>query len=158
VSPSEKDVPNTFRITFWRPWLLAVAILAVPALVVAGALAISGQFAAAAVVAGGLAVIAALLALPIGWMVGSSRWDVDAAGIGGRDNWNVYRRVGWHEIRSVSRVSVPGYPHVWLSTADRRRAIWVPLFLSNMAGFRAAVARYASPDNPLRQLLDRTPA
>jgi hypothetical protein len=152
------ESPHTFRIAFWRPWLLAVAILAVPALVVASGFTMSGQLAAAAAVAGGLAVAAALLALPIGWAVGSSRWDVDAAGIGGRDNWRVYRRVGWGEIRSVSRLPLPGYPLVWVNTTDRRWAIWVPLFLSDMAGFQAAVARYASPDNPLRQLLERTPA
>src|SRR5262245_5027673 len=105
---------QTFRITFWRPWLLAVAILAVPALVAAGGLTMSGQPAAAAAVAGGLAVVAAVVALSIGWAVGSSRWDVDAAGIGGRDNWNVYRRLGWGEIRSVSRLSLPGYPLVWI--------------------------------------------
>ena len=44
------DVPDTFRISFWRPWLLAVAILAVPALIVAGGFAMSGQLAAAAAV------------------------------------------------------------------------------------------------------------
>ena len=152
------EPPQTFRITFWRPWLLAVAILAVPALVVAGGFVMSGQLAAAAAVVGGLAVIATLLALPIGWAVGSSRWDVDATGIGARDNWHIYRRVGWGEMRSVSRLLLPGYPVVWVNVADRRWRIWVPLFLSDMAGFRAAVARYANPDNPLRQLLDRTPA
>jgi hypothetical protein len=89
---------------------------------------------------------------------GSSRWDVDAAGIGGRDNWHVYRRVGWGEIRSVSRVPLPGYPFVRVHAANRRWFIWVPLFLTDMAGFRAAVARHASPDNPLRQVLDRSAA
>ena len=150
------DSPHTFRITFWRPWLLAVAILAVPALAAAGRFMMSGQVRAAVTVAGGLVVAAALVALPIGWAVGNSRWDVDAAGIGGRDNWNVYRRIGWSEIRSVSRLPLPGYPLVWVNATDRRRAIWVPLFLSDMAGFRAAVARHASSDNPLRQVLDRT--
>lgn len=148
----------TFRISFWRPWLLAVAILAVPALIAAVGFAISGRLAAIVAVVGGLAVIAALLALPIGWAVASSRWDVDADGIGGRDNWRVYRRVAWSDIRSVSRMRLPGYPQAWINSASRRKAIWVPLFLSDMAGFRAAVARYASPDNPLRQLLDRIPS
>lgn len=151
------ESPQTFRMTFWRPWLLAIIILAVPALVIAGRFMLSGQLSAAAAVVGGLAVVAALLALPIGWSVRSSSWDVDAAGIGGRDNWSVYRRVGWDEMRSVSRLPLPGYPFVWVNTANRRWSIWVPLFLSDMAGFRAAVARYASPDNPLRQVLDRTP-
>jgi hypothetical protein len=154
----DSESPHTFRITFWRPWLLAVAILAVPALVAAGRFTMSGQLAAAVAVVGGLVVVAALVALPISWAVGSSRWDIDAAGIGGRDNWHVYRRVGWDEIHSVSRSSLPGYPYVWINTADRRRIIWVPLFLSDMAGFRAAVARHATPDNPLRRQLDRSPA
>jgi hypothetical protein len=152
------ESPHTFRITFWRPWLLAVAVLAVLALVAAGGFMMSGQPASIAVIAGGLAVAAALVALPIGWGISSSHWDVDAAGLGGRDNWHVYRRVEWDEIRSVSRSSLPGYPLVWINTADQRRAMWVPLFLNDMAGFRTAVARHASPDNPLRQLLDRIPA
>jgi hypothetical protein len=146
---------RTFRITFWRPWLLAVAMLAVPALIAAGAFALSAQLATAARILGGLAVAAALLALPIGWAVATSRWDVDAAGIGGRDSWHVYRRVQWDEIRSVSRMPLPGYPSVWLNTTGRRWALWVPLFLTDMEGFRAAVVAHAGQSNPLRQILDR---
>jgi hypothetical protein len=145
---------RTFRITFWRPWLLAVAMLALPALIAAGAFALSGQLATGAAILGGLAVGAALLALPIGWAVATSRWDVDAAGIGGRDNWHVYRRVRWDEIRSVSRLPLPGYSSVWLNTTGRRWALWVPLFLTDMDEFQAAVVAHASQSNPLRQMLE----
>jgi len=146
---------RTFRITFWRPWMLAVAMLAVPALIAAGAFALSGQLMTGARSLGGLAVAAALLALPSGWAVATSRWDVDAAGIGGRDSWHMYQRVWWDEIQSVSRMPLPGYPAVWLNTTGRRWALWVPLFVTDMEGFRAAVVAHAGQSNPLRQLLDR---
>jgi hypothetical protein len=36
-----------------------------------------------------------------------------------------------------------------------RRMFWLPLFLTDMPGLRAAVARYAPPGNPLRRYLEQ---
>src|SRR5262249_23251662 len=98
----------------------------------------------------GLAVCSVVALVPITIGVGTLQWHVDAGGIGGRDNWHVYRRVGWPEIASVSPRPIPGYRFVWVNSRSKRRAFWLPLFLTDMEGFRSAVARYAPPDNPLR--------
>jgi hypothetical protein len=76
----------TFRITLWRPWLLAVTLLALlVALGVVAAL-ISGKRAAAVVILLGFAGVAVALLLPISVAVWVSRWHVDPNGIGGRNN------------------------------------------------------------------------
>jgi hypothetical protein len=151
------DSGSPFRISVWRPWLLAVAMLAVPVLLGAALAAAGGQPDIAGVALVGLVVAAGALLLPITWGVCTSRWDVDETGIGGRDNWHVYRRVNWAEIRSISHFPFPGYPLIWVNTADRRWVFWLPLFLTDMPGFRAAIARYANPENPLLQFLTSHP-
>jgi hypothetical protein len=148
------DRALTFRISWVRPWLLAVSGMATILLVAACLGAAAGQGGAWFACALGLAVssVAALVAITIG--VATLRWHVDADGIGGRDNWHVYRRVGWPEIASVSPRPIPGYRFVWVNSRSRRRAFWLPLFLTDMEGFRNAVACHAPPDNPLRRYLE----
>ena len=141
----------------WRPWLLAVAMLAVPVLLGAVVAATSGQPDVAGMTLVGLVVAAGALLLPITWGVYTSRWDVDRTGIGGRDNWHVYRRVSWAEIRSISHLPLPRYRLIWVNTANRRWALWLPLFFTDMPGFRAAISRYADPENPLLQFLTSHP-
>ena len=149
------DPPLVFRISWVRPWLLAAVILAVPAAVAALATVARGGRATALLgIVAGWAVASAVVLVPIALTARTSRWDLDGAGIGGRDNWHVYRRVAWPEIRSVSPLRIPGYRLVHVNTATRRKAIWVPLFLDDMASFRAAVRRYAAADNPLRRFLE----
>jgi hypothetical protein len=82
------------------------------------------------------------------------RWHVNADGIGGRDKWYVYRWVEWSDVVSVSPRPIPGYRLVWINARGRRRAFWVPLFLTDMTGFRQAVTELAPPDNPLRRYLE----
>jgi hypothetical protein len=144
----------TFRISWVRPWLLAVALLAAVLLPLAGLGAAAGQ--GGAWVACGLALAGSsvVVLVPIMVSAASVRWHVDADGIGGRDNWHVYRHVSWPEVASVSPRPIPGYRFVWGNSRSRRRAFWLPLFLTDMEGFRDAVARYAPPDNPLRRYLE----
>ncbi len=144
----------TFRISPWRPWSMAVIVLAIVAAVVAVAVAAAGPPGAWWVPLVMLGVAAVILLLLIGLAARFSRWDADAAGVGGPDNYLVYHRVAWDEIASLSRVPIPGYPFVWVNTAARRRLFWVPLFLTDMAAFRSVVARSAAPGNPLRQHLE----
>jgi hypothetical protein len=148
------DQALTFRISWERPWLLAITGMTTALLLIASLGAAAGQ-------AG--AWVACALALPVcsvvAWVlirigVASLRWHVDADGIGGLDNWHVYRQVGWPEIASVSPRPIPGYRFVWVNSRSRRRAFWLPLFLTDMEGFRNAVARYAPPDNALRRYLE----
>jgi hypothetical protein len=144
----------TFRIALWRPWLLAVTILAVPAAVVVASAVAAGELALASFRLLGFAAVALVLLVPIGWAAGTSRWHVDPKGIGGRNNWHVYHRLGWSEIESVSPWLIPGYPYLQVNGGGKRWVFWLPLFLTDMPGFRSAVARYAPAGNPLRSYLE----
>jgi hypothetical protein len=146
-----------FRIRLWRPWLLAVVPLTVLATLAAGLSALSDGPAPAAVVLfvfGGLAVV---LLLPTGVAVWVSRWHVDPMGIGGRNNYLVYQYLDWAEIDSVETWLIPAYRYLQINGRGRRWAFWLPLFLTDMAGSRAAVARYAPPTNLLRRYLEKHP-
>jgi len=147
----------TFRISLWRPWLLAVAPLALLAVVGVALAVVAGGPAAAVPILLVFAVVAVLLLLPIGFVVRLSRWDVDPAGIGGRNNQLVYHRLAWSAIESVEPWLIPGYRYVQINGVGKRRAFWLPLFLTDMAGFRAAVARFAPSENPLRRYLEQHP-
>ena len=149
------DEPSqlTFHITFWRPWLLAVtpfALLAAAGIVITIA---SGQIAAASSILLGLVVFAVILLIAIGLSVRATRWHVDANGIGGRNNMLVYNYLNWADIVSVEPWLIPGYPYLQVNGVGKRWAFWLPLFLSDMPGLRAAVARYAPSENPLRRYL-----
>ena len=147
----------TFRITLWRPWFLAITPLALLAALGVAVLVATGQRAAATSILLGFAALAVVLLLPIGLAVRASRWHVDPSGIGGRNNWLVYHRLDWSEIDSVEPWLLPGYRYVQVNGAGKRRAFWLPLFLTDMIGFRSAVARYAPPGNPLRDYLEQHP-
>jgi hypothetical protein len=148
----------TFRITLWRPWLLAVALLAPLAVLGMALSAAAGEFAAVSGFLLGFAGFAVVLLVPIGLTVWTSRWHVDSEGIGGRDNWHAYHRLDWSEIEAVEPWLIPGYPYLQVRGGGWRWAFWLPLFFTDMAGFRAAIARYAPPDNPLRLYLEKHPA
>jgi hypothetical protein len=147
----------TFRITLWRPWLLALTPLALLAALGVAVSVAAGELAVAAGILLGFAGVALVLLLPIGLAVGASRWNVDPNGIGGRNNWLVYHRLDWSEIESVEPWLLPGYRYLQVN-GGKRRAFWLPLFLTDMPGLRSAVARFAPPENPLRRYLEQHPA
>ena len=147
----------TFRITPWRPWLLAVTLLAPLAAAGVAVSVAAGEPTAAAGLLLGFAGVAAALLVPIGLAARVSRWHVDPGGIGGRNNLLIYRRLAWSEIASVEPWPIPGYRYLQVNGIGRRRVFWLPLFLTDMPGLRAAVARYAPPDNPLRRYLEEHP-
>ena len=146
---------HTFRITIWRPWLLAVLPLGLLAAFGVIAALVSGKPAAVVGILLGFAGVAGVLLLPIGLAVWASRWHVDPSGIGGRNNYLVYHRLAWSEIESVEPWLLPGYPYLQVNGGGKRWVFWLPLFLTDMTGFRSAVARYAPPENPLRRYLEQ---
>jgi hypothetical protein len=152
------DRELTFRITWVRPWLLALIVMSTALFLIACLGAAAGQAGAWIAFGLGLAVasVVALVCIVIG--AATLRWHVDADGIGGPNNWHVVRQVGWSEIASVSPWPIPGYRLVQVNSRSRRRVFWLPLFFTDMEGFRKAVARYAPPDNPLRRYLEEHPA
>ena len=99
-----------FRITPLRPWFLAVGILGIPVSIGAIVMVLTGDAGNIPGLALGFLAVSGLLAIPITLAVLTSTWDVDAEGIGGRDNYHIYRRVDWSEIDSVSPMLIPGYP------------------------------------------------
>ena len=147
-----------FRISLWRPWMMALTLLALPAALGVAIFVVGGKLAAAAVILLGFAGIAVALLLPIGLTVGTSRWHIDPYGIGGRNNYLVYHRLDWSEIESVEPWLMPGYRYLQVNGVGKRWAFWLPLFLTDMPGLRSAVARYAPPGNPLRRYLEKHPA
>jgi hypothetical protein len=144
-----------FRITPLRPWFLAVGILGIPVSIGAIVMVLTGDAGNIPGLALGFLAVSGLLAIPITLAVLTSTWDVDAEGIGGRDNYHIYRRVDWSEIDSVSPMLIPGYPLLWVNANWKRKAFWLPLFFTDMRGLRHAVARNAPEDNPLRRYLER---
>jgi hypothetical protein len=81
-----KQTQLSFRITLWRPWLLALTPLALlAALGVAGCL-VAGEVATAAGILLGLSGLAVLFLVLISLVVWASRWQVDRHGVGGRNN------------------------------------------------------------------------
>jgi hypothetical protein len=148
----------TFRISLWRPWLLAVTPLALLAALGVIAALVTGKSAAMVGILLGFAGVAVLLLLPIGIAVWVSRWHVDPAAIGGRNNQLVYHRLDWSAIESVDPWLIPGYPYLQVNGGGMRRAFWLPLFLTDMPRFRSAIVRYAPPENPLRHYLEEHPA
>jgi hypothetical protein len=148
----------TFRITLWRPWLLALTLLALFAALGVALSVVAGELAATVGILLGFAGVAVALLLPIGLVVRASRWHLDPDGIGGRNNLLVYHRLDWSEIESVEPWLMPGYRYLQVNGVGKRWAFWLPLFLSDMPGLRSAVARYAPPENPLRRYLEQHPA
>src|SRR5262245_46698706 len=153
-----EKVRLTFRITLWRPWLLALSLLALLAAFGVAVGVVAGELGAAAFSLLGFAALAATLLRPIGLVVWASRWHVDPNGIGGRNNWLVYHRLDWSEIESVEPWLLPGYQYLQVNGVGKRWAFWLPLFLTDMPGLRSAVVQYAPPGNPLRRYLEQHPA
>jgi hypothetical protein len=147
-----------FRIAPWRPWLLALTPLA--ALAVVGVVSGVASDAPSAAVTVGLifALVAAALLLVISLSVRVTRWHVDPAGVGGRNNALVYRRLEWSEIGSIEPWLIPGYRYVQVKDIGGRRAFWMPLFRTVPSGLRDSVTRYAPPENPLRRYLEQRAA
>jgi hypothetical protein len=137
-----KESRLIFRITLWRPWLLALTPLVLLAALGIVLTVAAGDLAAASGILLGLAGVAAALLVPIGLAVRASQWYVDPNGIGGRNNWLVYHRLDWSEIESVEPKLIPGYPYLQVNGGGQRWAFWLPLFLTDMPGFRSAVMRY----------------
>ena len=116
----------TFRITLWRPWLLAITLLALFAALGIVFTIAAGELVAASSILLSLAGVAVVLLVPIGLAVRASRWHVDPNGIGGRNNWLVYHRLDWSEIESVEPGLIPGYPYLQVNGDGQRWAFWLP--------------------------------
>jgi hypothetical protein len=73
------------------------------------------------------------------------RWD----GIRCSDAYCIYHFARWESIEAVRPVNFLGLKYLRVRAAGLSREMWVPLFLSDLPGFCAAVSELAGPDNPL---------
>ena len=153
----EEQPAATFRITPWRPWLLAITPLSLIAAAGAIASLVTDRLAALSITVLACTGLAVVLLLLVSAAVRVSRWHVDPHGIGGRNNSLVYRRLAWSEISSVEPWPIPGHRYLQVRDLHGRRAFWLPMFLTDMPGLRSAVARHAPPGNPLREYLAQHP-
>jgi len=119
-----KESQLAYRITLWRPWLLAVTPLALLAALGVAITVAAGELAAASGILLGLAGVAVVLLVPIGLAVRASRWHVDPNGMGGRNNRLVYQRLDWSDIESVEPWLIPGYPYLQVNGSGKRWAFY----------------------------------
>jgi hypothetical protein len=85
----------------------------------------------------------------------SIRVTLTPKGIRCPDRWGVYRLSRWEVIDDVRPRSFLGLRALRFDTSDEHRRFWLPLHLSDIAGFATAVAQLAGPNHPLTQALLR---
>jgi hypothetical protein len=139
----------TFRSAFFPVWRATTTLASA---VAAGELALLGFVfgfpvhvpqivvtAACAIVTGGL------LAAPI------AHYGVYVTGEGIKcfDFFCAYHLARWGSVQEVRPINLFGLRYLRVFSTDASRPLWVPLFLSDMSGFRETVSRHAEPDNPL---------
>jgi hypothetical protein len=74
-------------------------------------------------------------------------------GLRGYTAWGTYRTLRWPEINDVRPLNVLGMRFLLVRSVGGGSAIWVPLFLAEMSGFRAAVRESAGEDHLLSRAL-----
>ena len=97
----QQNTRLTFRITFWRSWLLAIIPLLLVTSIPLFFVILTGNIVLISRFLIGVAITAGALLLLIGITVRASRWHVDPDGIGGRNNYLIYHRLNWSDIESV---------------------------------------------------------
>jgi hypothetical protein len=74
-------------------------------------------------------------------------------GLKGTD-WLGRRHIAaWPTIERVRQINVFGFRYLLVRSSAAPRTLWVPLFLSDRAGFCAAVVDRAGPAHPLTEAL-----
>lgn len=63
-------------------------------------------------------------------------------------------RLKWDEITKVEKINWWGAPYVRLSSARRKRCLWLPLFLSEQSEFEALARQNTAETHPLRAFFE----
>ena len=98
---------------------------------------------------------AILTAISVAIIVYRYRFSVGPEGISCYDFWCQPLTTRWDEMRSVSRIWLPGIAYARITTADRFRALWLPLFVDDLETLRELVTLHAGVSHPLTVLLHR---
>jgi hypothetical protein len=69
------------------------------------------------------------------------------------DFFCVYHLARWESVQEARPINLLGLRYLRVFSRDTSRPLWVPLFLSDMCGFRESVSRHAEPNNPLLESL-----
>jgi hypothetical protein len=81
---------------------------------------------------------------------------VSREGIRARNPAGIACRLRWEEMTRVDPVWWALLArYVRISSARKKDAIWLPLYLKDMKGFAALVREHAPADNPLRRFLEQ---
>jgi hypothetical protein len=75
-------------------------------------------------------------------------------GLRGYTGWGTYRTFRWPEINRVRPINLLGLRFLRVLSVQGGPALWVPLFLADMPGFRAAVRESTGEVHPLSRALD----
>jgi hypothetical protein len=90
-----------------------------------------------------------LLALALAYY----RVSVAADGLKCYDAFGIYHFAAWPTVERVRPLNLLGLRYLLVRSSAVPRALWVPLFLADLPGFRAAVAQHAGPTHPLAEAL-----
>ena len=69
------------------------------------------------------------------------------------DFFCVYHLARWESVQEARPINLLGLRYLRVFSTDASRPLWLPLFLSDMSGFRDTVSRHAEPNNPLLESL-----
>ena len=75
--------------------------------------------------------------------------NVQVDGITGYDHWGQEWHLPWEAISRVRPVNLLGFKFLKVHCEYSGVSLWLPLFLADPQGFRAGVARYGMPGQPL---------
>ncbi|MCA9054031.1 MAG: hypothetical protein KDA75_09355 [Planctomycetaceae bacterium] len=104
------------------------------------------------------ALTAILSAISVAIIVYRYRFSVGPDGISCYDFWCQPLTTRWEDMQSVSRISLPGIAYARVTTNDRFRALWLPLFVDDLESLRELVTLHAGGSHPLSVLLQREDA
>jgi hypothetical protein len=99
-----------------------------------------------------------LSAVSVGIIVWRYRFSVGPEGISCYDFWCQPLTTRWDEMRSYTHIRLPGLAYARITTDDRFRALWLPLFVARFDDLCEIVALHAGPQHPLTTLLNREAA
>ena len=96
---------------------------------------------------------AVLSAVSVAVIVYRYRFSVGPEGISCYDFWCRPLTTRWEEMQSYSRIWLPGLEYARITTGDRYRALWLPLFVADGEGLREMVALHAGAGHPLVEMM-----
>ncbi|HVF09797.1 MAG TPA: hypothetical protein VNA16_03295 [Abditibacteriaceae bacterium] len=142
-APVGDPEPLSFRVSFWHIFAPIYVIGAMGIVLIVG----PGSTPSALIESLLAGAITGLIYTAI--VVNIFKTVVTAEGIRGHSFWGKPVKLSWKEIATVKRTHFIGLKYLKLSSQTKKNVMWLPLFLSNKSGFKAAIKEYAGAQNPL---------